>query len=142
VDPYQERIRLLLRENALAELKVGRVDAAIGQLDRALRLHPNDPVAHYYLGRAYAAKAANADELQQAVAAYINATQADAAFAEAYRELATTYAKLGDVDRAAEARQTYVSLRGETRFFPLSGLNGSGIRPLPLVLPGATEPRP
>ncbi|MGH8071993.1 MAG: M48 family metalloprotease [Candidatus Entotheonellia bacterium] len=142
VDPYQERIRLLLRENALAELKVGRVDAAIVQLDRALRLHPNDPVAHYYLGRAYAAKAANADELQQAVAAYINATQADAAFAEAYRELATTYAKLGDVDRAAEARQTYVSLRGETRFFPLSGLNGSGMRPLPLVLPGATEPRP
>jgi beta-barrel assembly-enhancing protease len=142
VDPYQERIRLLLRENALAELKVGRVDAAIGQLDRALRLQPNDPVAHYYLGRAYGAKATNADELQQALAAYINATQADAAFAEAYRELAATYAKLGDADRAAEARQTYVSLRGEMWFFPVAGLNGSGIRPLPLALPGATEPRP
>jgi predicted Zn-dependent protease len=142
VDPYQERIRLLLRENALAELKVGRVDAAIVQLDRTLRLQPNDPVAHYYLGRAYAAKAANADELQQALAAYINATQADAAFAEAYRELAATYAKLGDADRAAEARQTYVSLRGEMAFYPIPGLHGFGIGPVPLARPGGAVLRP
>jgi tetratricopeptide (TPR) repeat protein len=135
-------MRLLLRENALAELKVGRIDAALAQLDRALRLHANDPVAHYYLGRAYAAKASNAEELQPAVAAYINATQADATFAEAYRELAMTYTKLGDVDNAAEARQAYVSLRGEMSFFPVTGLSGIGTRPLPLALPGATEPRP
>ena len=95
VDPYQERIRLLLRENALAELKIGRTDEAIGQLDRALTLHPNDPVAHYYRGRAYAAKTGNAGELQQAIAAYITATQVDAGFAEAYRELAMTYTKAG-----------------------------------------------
>jgi predicted Zn-dependent protease len=141
-DAYQERIRLLLRENALAEMKVGRIAEAIVQLNRVLRLHPNDPVAHYYLGRAYAAKASNDDELQQAVVAYINATQIDASFAEAYRELAMTYAKLGDVDRAAEARQAYVSLHGEMAFFPLTGLNGIGMRPLPLLLPGATEPHP
>ena len=93
LDPYQERIRLLLRENALAELKSGRTDEAIGQLDRALTLHPNDPVAHYYRGRAYAAKTGNAGELQQAIAAYITATRVDASFAEAYRELAVTYTK-------------------------------------------------
>jgi tetratricopeptide (TPR) repeat protein len=132
----------LLRENALAELKVGRIDAAIVQLDQALRLHPNDPLAHYYLGRAYAARASNADELQQAVVAYLKATQVDATFAEAYRELAMTYTKLGNVDRAAEARQMYVSLRGEMAFFPVSGLTGIGIRPLPLVRSGATELRP
>jgi beta-barrel assembly-enhancing protease len=125
VDPYQERIRLLLRENALAELKVGRIEAAIGQLDRVLRLHPNDPVAHYYLGRAYAAKASNVDELQPAIAAYINATRADAAFAEAYRELAMTYTKLGDDERAAEARQTYISLRGDMGFFHINHLTAS-----------------
>jgi predicted Zn-dependent protease len=141
-DPYQGRIRLLLRENALAELRVGRIDAAIVQLDQALRLHPNDPMAHYYLGRAYAAKASNADELQQAVAAYLHATQVDATFAEAYRELAMTYTKLGDVDRAGEARQRYVSLRGEMVFFPVGGLTGVGIRPLPRILPGATALRP
>jgi predicted Zn-dependent protease len=142
VDSYQERIRLLLRENALAELKMGRIDAAIVQLDQALRLHPNDPLAHYYLGRAYAAKASNADELQQAVVAYLNATQVDATFAEAYRELAMTYTKLGEVDRAVEARQMYVSLRGEMAFFPVSGLMGIGIRPPSLVPPGATDLRP
>jgi beta-barrel assembly-enhancing protease len=141
-DPYQGRIRLLLRENALAELKVGRIDAAIVQLDQALRLHPNDPVAHYYLGRAYATKASNADELRQAVTAYLNATRVDAAFAEAYRELAMTYAKLGDVDRAGEARQMYVSLRGQMAFFPVSGLTGIGIGPPPRALPGATALRP
>ena len=124
-DPYQERIRLLLRENALAELKVGRLEEAIGQLDRVLRLRPNDPVAHYYLGRAYAAKASTVDDLQPAVAAYINATRADAAFAEAYRELALMYAKLGDGERAAEARQTYISLRGHMGFFHINHLTAS-----------------
>jgi predicted Zn-dependent protease len=142
VDPYPERIRLLLRENALVELKIGRTSEAIGQLDRALSLHPNDPVAHYYRGRAYAAKAGNADGLQQAIAAYITATQVDADFAEAYRELAMTYTKLGDVDRASEARQTYLSLRGEMAFFPITGLNGLGIGPLPAVRLGASELRP
>ena len=142
VDPYPERIRRLLRENALVELKIGRTDEAIGQLDRALSLHPNDPVAHYYRGRAYAAKAGNADGLQQAIAAYITATQVDADFAEAYRELAMTYTKLGDVDRASEARQTYLSLRGEMAFFPITGLHGLGIGPLPAVRLGATELHP
>ena len=141
-DPYLERIRLLLRENALVELKIGRSDAAIEQLDRALTLHPNDPVAHYYRGRAYAAKTGNASELQQAIAAYITATQVDAGFAEAYRELAVTYTKVGDVDRASEARQTYLSLRGEMAFFPVPALHGFGTGPLPAVRPGTTELRP
>jgi beta-barrel assembly-enhancing protease len=140
--PYPEHIRLLLRENALAELKVGRADEAIAQLDRALSLYPNDPVAHYYRGRAYAVKAGNADELQQAVGAYIKATQVDVGFAEAYRELAMTYTKLGDVERAAEARQAYVSLRGGMAFFPVTGLNGLGIGPFPAVRLGPTELRP
>jgi predicted Zn-dependent protease len=129
VDPYPERIRLLLRENALVELKIGRTDAAIGQLDRALSLHPNDPVAHYYRGRAFAAKAGNADQLQQAIAAYSTATQVDAGFAEAYRELAMTYTKMGDVDRASEARQTYLALLGNMAFFPVTGLTGFGPGP-------------
>jgi beta-barrel assembly-enhancing protease len=142
VDPYPERIRLLLRENSLAELKIGRTDEAIAQLDRALSLHPNDPVAHYYRGRAYAVKAGNGGDLRHAIAAYITATQIDAGFAEAYRELAMTYAKLGDDDRAAEARQTYVALRGEMAFYPIPALHGFGVGPLPLVQSGASERRP
>ncbi len=142
VDAYQERIRLLLRENALAELKVERTDEAIAQLERSLDLNPNDPVAHYYRGRAYAAKADDHDELQQAVAAYTNATRVDAGFAEAYRELAMTYSKLGDVDRAAAARQTYVSLRGEMAFYPVLGPHGVGIGPVPFTLPGTAKLRP
>jgi predicted Zn-dependent protease len=138
--PYHERIRLLLRENALVELKVGRADEAIAQLDRALSLQPNDPVAHYYRGRAYAVKAGSADELQQAVTAYVTATKVDAGFAEAYRELAVTYTKLGDVDRASEARQTFLSLRGEMAFFPVSGSSGFGMGPLPAVRLGPTCP--
>jgi predicted Zn-dependent protease len=98
-------------------------------LDRALSLHPNDPVAHYYRGRAFAAKAGNADQLQQAIAAYSTATQVDAGFAEAYRELAMTYTKMGDVDRASEARQTYLALLGNMAFFPVTGLTGFGPGP-------------
>ena len=105
-------------------------------MDRALSLHPNDPAAHYYRGRAYAAKAGNADELQQALAAYLTATQVDAGFAEAYRELAMTYTKVGDVDRASEARQTFLSLAGRWRS-SVTELSGLGRSPLPSYKWGA-----
>ena len=68
------------------------------------------------------ARVSNADELQQDVAAYIHATQADTAFVDASRQLATTYGKLGDAERAAEARQTYISLRGDMGFFHINHL--------------------
>ncbi len=53
-----------------------------------------------------------------------------------------TYTKLGDSDRAAEARQTYVALRGETSFFPFATLHGMASSPPPVVRPGAKAPRP
>jgi predicted Zn-dependent protease len=81
IDRYPERMRLVLRENALAELKIGRSDEAIAQLDRALSWYPHDALAHYYRGRAYTAKAATADELRQAIAAYQTATRVDSGFA-------------------------------------------------------------
>jgi predicted Zn-dependent protease len=142
VDRYRERTRLLLRENAMVELKVGRSDEAIAQLQRALQLQAHDPVAHYYLGRAYAAKASNEDELRLAAAAFTTATQVDAAFADAFRELAMTHTKLGNTERAAEARQTYIALRGSMSFIPLPTLSGMAGHPLPVVLPGLPEPRP
>jgi predicted Zn-dependent protease len=118
-DLYQQRIRVLIRENAMAELKVGRTEEAIAQLGRALRLQPRDPIALYDLGKAYARKASDTDELQKAVEAYTQAIQLDAQFADAYRELALTYAKLGASERAAEAKQAYVKLRGELVDFDL-----------------------
>jgi predicted Zn-dependent protease len=128
IERYPERIRLLLRENALAELKLGRSDAAIAQLDRALNLYPHDATAHYYRGRAYAAKAATTDDLQHAIAAYQTATGVDSGFAAAYRELALTYGRLGEVDRASEARQTYLSLQGGMALFPMTRSDGPVMR--------------
>jgi beta-barrel assembly-enhancing protease len=141
-ETFRQRTRLLLRENAMAELKLGRSDEAIAQLRRALEVHANDPVAHYYLGRAYAAKASDADELRLAAAAYTTATTVDAAFADAYRELAVTYTKLGDTDRAAEARQSYLALHSELSFFPVSTLNGLANPALLLRSSGTTAPHP
>jgi beta-barrel assembly-enhancing protease len=138
---FRQRTRLLLRENAMAELKLGRSDEAIAQLHRALEVHANDPVAHYYLGRAYAAKASDADELHLAAAAYTTATAVDATFADAYRELAVTYTKLGDTDRAAEARQSYLALHSELSFFPVPALNGLANPALLLHPSGTTAAR-
>jgi predicted Zn-dependent protease len=142
VDLFRERTRLLLRENAMAELKLGRSDEAIAQLHRALGVHANDPVAHYYLGRAYAAKASDADELRLAAAAYTTATTVDVAFADAYRELAMTYTKLGDTDRAAEAQQSYQALHSELSFFPYSTLYGLANPAFFLYPSGTTAPHP
>lgn len=139
---FRQRTRVLLRENAMAELKLERSDEAIAQLQRALGVHGNDPVAHYYLGRAYAAKASDADELRLAAAAYTTATTVDAAFADAYRELAMTYTKMGDTDRAAEAQQSYLALHSELSFFPRSTSPGLA-NPVLLLRPsGTTAPRP
>jgi len=110
-DVYQQRTRLLVRENARLELKAGRVEEAVAQLDRVLRLQPHDAVAHYYLGNAYMAEASTPDQLRQAAEAYATATQLDGRFAEAYRALALTYAKLGDAKRASQAQQAYADLR-------------------------------
>jgi hypothetical protein len=99
-------------------------------------------MAHYYLGQAHAANASNVEELRLAVAAYTMATQVDAAFTDAYRELAMTYTKLGDTNRAAEASQAYVARRGEMSFIPLLTLNGMASRSLPPVLPRSGGPRP
>jgi predicted Zn-dependent protease len=126
----------------MVELKVGRSDEAIAQLQRVLQLHAHDPVAHYYLGRAHAAKASNKDELRLAAAAFTTATQVDGTFADAYRELSMTYTKLGDTDRAAKARQTYIALHGSMSFIPLPTLNGMAGRLLPVILPALPEPRP
>jgi beta-barrel assembly-enhancing protease len=139
---YPERIRRLLRENARAELRAGRADAAIAQLDRALSLSPDDPIAHYYRGRAYATKTNDDQALQHAVSAYIKVTQVDAGFAEAYRELAMTYAKLGDVERAADARQRYVALRRAVASYPFPGRQDLGTRSGALARSGAAESGP
>lgn len=111
-DIYQQRTRRLVRENAMAELKVGRTAEAMAQLGRVLRLHPQDPVAHFYVGKVYAAHASDAEALTKAVASYTRATQTDTSFAEAYLELALTYARLGEFERAAQASEVYVKLRG------------------------------
>jgi hypothetical protein len=117
-------------------------DETMAQLHRARQVHANDPVVHYYLGRVYAAKASNADKLRQAVAAYTTATQADAAFAAAYRELAITYTKLGDSAGAAATRHTFIALCGEMSFLPLPTETGVATCDLPLVTPGLKAPRP
>jgi hypothetical protein len=80
--------------------------------------------------------------LRQAVAAYTTATQVDAAFAAAYRELAITYTKLGDSDGAAATRHPFIALHGEMSFLPLPTENSVATRDLPLVTPGLKEPRP
>jgi predicted Zn-dependent protease len=112
-DGYQQRTRLLVRENARVALKAGRVEEAIAQLQRALRLHPQDATAHFYLGQAYAAQASTPEELQRAAEAYRQATSLDSRLAEAYRELAAIYTKLGEVERATAAQDTYSTLRRE-----------------------------
>jgi beta-barrel assembly-enhancing protease len=142
VDLYPERTRILVRENAMAELRVGRTDEAMAQLHRAQQLQANDPLVHYYLGQVYTTKASNADELHQAATAFTRATQVDAAFADAYRELAIIYTKLGDSDAAAAARQAYVALRGEMSLFPLPTLSGVATGDLPPVTPQRQAPRP
>jgi predicted Zn-dependent protease len=110
---FQQHMRRLVRENAAAELNIGRPAAAMAQLHRVLQWHPDDPVALYYLGKAYTASASGPNELRQALAAYTQATQVDSTFADAYRALAFLHARLDELEQSAAAQEAYVTLRGE-----------------------------
>lgn len=50
---------------ANAYLEIGRLDEAIAEYERVLRLNPNYPLAHYHLGQAYARKGDTARARQE-----------------------------------------------------------------------------
>ena len=75
---------------------LGKFQEALGALQEALRISPEDPVAHNYLGMTYESL-----QLQQdALAAYKQAIAFKSDYAEAHYNVALVYFTLGDRSQA------------------------------------------
>ncbi|MBI3015463.1 MAG: M48 family metalloprotease [Candidatus Tectomicrobia bacterium] len=109
-EDFQRRTRALVRENALLDIEAGRYDLARTQLEKVLKLQPNDPKAHYYMGELYRRSAKDAGGTREAMREYLLALQYDPDYAAPHRELGLLYFKRKDKELAREHLKRYLDL--------------------------------
>jgi predicted Zn-dependent protease len=112
------RMRTVVRENALLDLRAGRFTLAQSQLDRVLAITPRDPIAHLYYGdlhrlQAQRARSAadKADAAQKALERYERSAALDPAFPDPFRQLGFLYYQQKDTEKAKTAFQKYLALK-------------------------------
>lgn len=115
---FRMRMRVLVRDDAAENIRLGRLGNAEAEIGRVLDLTPNDPVAHYLTGQiaekqmAGAKDRAAADrELDRALQAYDRAVQLDARYADPYRAIGILRLRNGDKEKARAAFERYLELR-------------------------------
>lgn len=112
------RMRTVVRENALLDIRAGRFKLAQGQLERVVAITPKDPVAQLYFGDLYrlqsqrARNAADREDLAtRALAHYERSAELDPAFPDPFRQLGFLYYQQKNGERAREAFQRYLALK-------------------------------
>ncbi len=118
VEDFALRTRTVVRENAALDIRAGRFGLAKAQLDRVLRLAPEDPTTHLYVGDLYRLQAQRAKNpadkpllLGQAREAYERAAQLDATFPDPFRQLGLLYYQSKDPEKAMAAFRAYLGLK-------------------------------
>jgi predicted Zn-dependent protease len=117
-EDFQLRMRTVVRENALEDIRAGRFTLAQRQLDRVLAITPKDPIAHTYYGDMHRLQAQRARESAKkdeharlALASYETAVDLDPTAPEPYRQLGFLYYQLKDTPKAKAAFEKYLSLK-------------------------------
>jgi len=112
------RMRTVVRENALLDIRAGRFKLAQAQLDRVAAITPKDPTLHLYYGDLYrlqsqrARGAADKDDFaRKALEHYERSADLDPAFPDPFRQLGFLYYQQKDTDRAREAFRKYLALK-------------------------------
>jgi len=115
---FRMRMRVLVRDDAAENVRLGRLGTAGAELGRVLSLTPNDPVAHFLEGQIAEKQAADAkdraatDRLEdQAMEAYEQAMRLDARYADPYRAIGILRYKSGDKEKALAAFRRYLELK-------------------------------
>ena len=117
---FQMRMRVLLRDDAAENVRLGRLRTAGAELGKVLSLTPNDPVAHFLDGQIAEKQAAEAKERaaidgleDRAIAAYEEAIRLDPRYADPYRAIGILRHRSGDKEKALAAFHRYLELRPE-----------------------------
>ncbi|MFQ5692689.1 MAG: tetratricopeptide repeat protein, partial [Nitrospinota bacterium] len=109
------RRRVIIRENALLDIRAGRFNVARAALDKVLAVTPNDPKAHYYYGEIFRLSKKTPEGERQALAQYRKAIELDPELAEAHRAIGLLYYKKGDKEKAKKAFRRYLELKPKAK---------------------------
>ncbi|MBI2881211.1 MAG: M48 family metalloprotease [Candidatus Tectomicrobia bacterium] len=107
---FQLRRRVIIRENALLDIRAGRFNVARAALDKVLAVTPNDARAHYYYGEIHRLSEKTPRGEEEALGRYRRAVDLDPELAEAYRSMGLLYYKRGDRENAKAALRRYLDL--------------------------------
>ena len=112
------RMRSVVRENALEDIRAGRFAVAQRQLDRVLAMTPRDAIAHTYYGDLHRLQAQRAREIARkdeearlALASYVMAVDLDPTAPEPHRQLGFLYYQQKDTAKAKAAFERYLALK-------------------------------
>ncbi len=115
---FQMRMRVLVRDDAAENLRIGRFGNAEAELKKVLDLTPNDPVAHYLTGQIIEKRSAEAKDraaadrqLDRALEAYEEAARLDPGYADPYRAIGILRYKNGEKEEALRAFHRYLELK-------------------------------
>lgn len=109
-EEFKRRTRELVVAVGRLDYEGKRFNTAKAMFEKALRVRPDDPVPHYYLGKLALETGSGPDVADRAIAHLTEAIKAEATFAPAYRELGLAYYRKRDNRQAVTALQRYLSL--------------------------------
>ena len=109
-DQFNQRTRRIVTALGVLDYNQKRLEPARAMFEKAARVDPSDPQAHYYLGKITLETGASGDAINGAIAHLVSATQASPGYVPAYRELGLAYTRKGDNANAVAAFTRYVTL--------------------------------
>jgi predicted Zn-dependent protease len=112
---FHLRRRVIIRENALADLRAGRFNVARAALDKVLAFTPNDPIAHYYYGEIHRLSDKSSEGEKRALARYRKAVKLDPQLAAPYRAIGLLHYKKGNKEEAKKAFRRYLELEPKAK---------------------------
>ena len=105
---FQLRRRVIVRENAYADIRAGRFNVARSALDKVLAITPNDPKSHYYYGMFYKLSEKTRECEEKALRRFEKALELDSSLFLVYREMGLLYIKRGEKKKARQAFLQYL----------------------------------
>ena len=115
---FRMRTRVLVRDDAAENIRIGRLGNAEAELGKVLDLTPNDPVAHFLTGQVAEMRAAEAKDRagadrfeDEALQAYERAARLDPRYADPHRAIGVLRYKSADPEGALRAFRRYLELK-------------------------------
>jgi predicted Zn-dependent protease len=115
---FRMRLRVLVRDDAAENVRLGRLGNAEAEIGKVLELTPHDPVARFLTGQIAEKRAAEAkdravsdQQTDKAIEAYEEAGRLDPRYADPYRAIGIIRYKAGEKDEALKSFRRYLELK-------------------------------